>query len=99
MRPVPTHSSTTLTNSSESIKATIDVSNMAHVMNHLSNLYSDTIMAVEREYSTNALDSHIAVGNTDPIRVTLPTDDYRFFEVQDQGLGLDIDELREVYQS
>lgn len=61
------------------------------------NLYSDPILAVEREYATNALDSHIAAGNPNPIEITLPTADNLHFTVQDYGLGLSVDDLRNVY--
>jgi len=36
-------------------------------------LYSDKVMAVIRELSTNAYDSHISAGNKNPFKVTLPT--------------------------
>lgn len=68
-----------------------------HLANLLINLYSDPIMAVIREYSTNALDAHIAAGNTRPIEVTLPTFDSPEFIVQDYGVGLSVDDLRDVY--
>lgn len=107
MRPVPTHQSTNLTNASEKIKATIDVANMAHIMSHLSNLYPDPIPAVTREYSTNAFDSHLLaaeragvdVSTMRPIEITLPSRAHSFFEVQDFGVGLDIDEFRKTYLS
>ena len=36
-------------------------------------LYSDKVMAVIRELSTNANDAHVAAGNKNPFKVTLPT--------------------------
>ena len=36
-------------------------------------LYSDKVMAVIRELSTNANDAHVASGNRNPFKVTLPT--------------------------
>src|SRR5690606_19893214 len=68
-----------------------------HLANLLINLYSDPVAAVIREYACNAYDSHIAAGNTDPILVTLPTHASPEFVVQDFGIGLSIDDLRDVY--
>ncbi len=75
----------------------IDTSAMVHIMSILTDLYSDPAMAVIREYSTNALDSHIESGNTDPIEVTLPTVLRPHFTVQDYGMGLSVDEISEIY--
>lgn len=97
MKTVPIHDIATAGTSQEDIVARIDIENVAHIMNHLSNLYSDPIYAVVREYSTNALDSHVAAGNTAPIEIHLPSPDSLEFVVQDEGVGLDIEELREVY--
>lgn len=63
----------------------------------LNGLYSDTIAAPVREYSTNAWDSHVAAGQTRPIEITLPTDDRLEFVVQDFGLGMTVDDLRNTY--
>ena len=75
----------------------IDTSAMVHIMSILTDLYSDPAMAVIREYSTNALDSHIESGNSDPIEVTLPTALRPHFTVQDYGMGLSVDEISEIY--
>lgn len=63
----------------------------------LAGLYSDTIKAVVREYSTNALDEHIKTGNPDPFHVHLPTTSEPYFYVRDFGDGLDQDEFLDVY--
>lgn len=44
----------------EDVAMSIDQSALAHIMNVLTDLYVDPELAVIREYSTNALDSHIA---------------------------------------
>lgn len=77
--------------------AGIRAEDFPHIANLLINLYSDPVQAVIREYCTNALDAHIAAGNTDPILVTLPTQSSPEFVVQDFGIGLSIDDLRDVY--
>jgi len=63
----------------------------------LNGLYSDTIAAPIREYSTNAWDSHVAAGVTRPIEISLPTADDLTFTVQDFGLGMSVDDLRNTY--
>lgn len=63
----------------------------------LNSLYSDVIAAPVREYSTNALDSHVAAGVTRPIEITLPTESCPEFVVQDFGLGMSADDLRNTY--
>ena len=77
--------------------AGIRAEDFPHIANLLINLYSNPIEAVIREYSTNALDAHIAAGNIDPILVTLPTSASSEFVVQDYGIGLSVDDLRDVY--
>ena len=75
----------------------IDESAMHHIMSVLTDLYSDPELAVIREYSTNALDSHRDAGNPLPIEVTLPTQLAPFFRVRDYGDGLDAEDIRSIY--
>ncbi len=81
----------------ENIGMSIDHGALAHIMQVLTDLYSDPEMAVIREYSTNALDAHIEAGETRPIEVTLPTALHPFFSVRDYGEGLNADDIREIY--
>lgn len=81
----------------ESMRMSIDSNSIAHLMQLLTDLYSDPILAVMREYSTNARDSHIDAGHEGPIIVTLPTALEPNFVVQDFGIGLNVDDLRDVY--
>lgn len=81
---------------------TLDMKSLPHLMGVLTNLYSDRILAVIREYSTNAMDSHIAAGYPDkPITVKLPNLLFRepVFEVKDEGLGLSEEEVFDIYGS
>ncbi len=83
-----------------SLQMGIDPSAFKHLMGVLTNLYSDKALAVIREYSTNARDSHIQANHADrPIETTLPANGSRTpkFRVQDFGVGLSFDELRDVY--
>lgn len=63
----------------------------------LINLYSDTILAVIREYSTNALDTQIEAGVTEPIRVTTPNAFNNLFVIEDSGTGMSKDDLQKTY--
>lgn len=74
-----------------------DASSSSHIMAVLTDLYSDPEMAAIREYSTNALDSHIAAGQTRPIEITLPSNFSRNFKVRDYGLGLSVEDVKNVY--
>lgn len=79
------------------IGMTIDHSALAHIMSVLTDLYSDPELAVLREYSTNALDSHIDAGISRPIEVTLPSPLAPFLTIRDFGLGLNEQDIFEVY--
>ncbi|QFG12263.1 Hypothetical Protein OBI_RACECAR_165 [Arthrobacter phage Racecar] len=76
---------------------TVDMEGMGHVMNLLTNLYQNPKLAVIREYSTNGLDAHRAVGQTRPIEVTLPTWDTPNYVVQDFGIGMSRDDIKNIY--
>lgn len=63
-----------------------------------SGLYSNKIRAIIRELSTNALDSHVGVGKADlPFEVHLPTIFEPWFAVRDFGMGLDRDQVVNIY--
>ncbi len=62
-----------------------------HMLYHVvrNSLYSDELLALLREYGTNAQDIHIATGQADvPILVTLPTMPDSFLKIRDFGTGL-----------
>lgn len=81
----------------EDVQMTLDSNSLAHLMSVLTNLYSNKTMAIVREYSTNALDSHIEAGVTRPIEVGTPTDFKPYFTVRDYGVGMDAETIRNVY--
>lgn len=62
-----------------------------------SGIYKNKIKAVIREYSTNALDSHIEAGNLNPFEVHLPTEKECYFYVRDYGTGLDEEQFKNVF--
>ena len=76
---------------------TIDENSLAHLISVLTDLYSDQQMAVIREYSTNALDAHIESGNKSPIEITLPSTLSPYFKVKDNGIGMSVSDLTDIY--
>ena len=87
--------------SGEMLESSFGISegNEAHILMILRDkLYSDKIGAVVREYSTNALDSHVEAGKPDvPIQIKLPNDMEPMFCVVDDGVGLSEEEVRNIY--
>jgi len=61
-------------------------------------LYKDPILAVVREYVTNARDAHVEVGKSDiPVIVHLPSYDDMYFKVQDFGPGLSPERIEKIF--
>lgn len=77
----------------------ISLKDSAHIMTILRDtLYSDKVLAVLREYSSNAWDAHRMVGKDDlPIKVILPTLQDPTLTIQDFGPGLSHLDVFEVY--
>jgi len=74
------------------------ISQSAKMFNILSNsLYSDKVMAVIRELSTNAWDAHVAAGESRPFDVHLPTRTNPTFTVRDYGTGLSQEDMEHLY--
>ena len=97
MKPQATGIRKASTFDGQQIAMTIDTNSLAHIMSVLTNLYSDPEMAVLREYSCNARDSHLAAGNTAPIEVTLPSPLSQNLVIRDYGVGLSIDDITAIY--
>jgi hypothetical protein len=63
-------------------------------------LYSNKILAVVRELSTNASESHIEAGNKDiPFDVLLPSNIDPNFVIRDYGLGLSHEDCMSLYRT
>lgn len=77
----------------------ISLEDSAHIMTILRDtLYTDKIMAVLREYSANAWDSHRMVGKPEmPIKVIMPTYTDPTLTIQDFGVGLSRDDVFNIY--
>lgn len=83
----------------EALKMRIDENSLDFIMGILSNLYSDPELAVIRELSVNARDSHIEAGQTRPIEITTPNWMSPFFRVQDFGVGLSLEDIENIYSA
>lgn len=81
----------------ETVTMSIAPEDMGHIMGVLSDLYSDRLAAIVREYSTNAYDEHVTAGVSLPIEVTLPTGLENLLTIRDYGTGLDAEGIRTVY--
>lgn len=62
-----------------------------------SNIYTNKVRAVVREYNCNAYDAHVAAGNGQPWDVHLPTRLEPHFSVRDYGTGLSDEQVREIF--
>jgi hypothetical protein len=61
-------------------------------------LYSNKVKAIIRELSCNAIDSHVAAGKKhEPFEVHLPTVLEPWFSVRDFGIGLNGDQVVNIY--
>lgn len=79
------------------IAMSIDPMAARHLMDILSGIYSDDEMAVIREYTTNAMDSHIEAGVNRPVEIKTPSRLFPWFEVRDYGIGMSIDDIKNIY--
>ena len=72
----------------------------AEFFNHLSKrIYTDSMLAIVRELTCNAWDSHVEAGNEHiPVVIQCPNTIQPVFKVIDNGLGMDIEALNNVYR-
>ena len=94
--------STNTTNYSTTINKSADFGiedqDLSHIMGILrSQIYSDKLLAVIREYSTNAVDANTEAGNTNPISIILPTRENPVLSFRDFGHGLSDNEVCNLY--
>lgn len=92
-----THADRTVEGNLKGEDIKMQVGDMSHILNVLTDLYADRELACIREYSTNAWDAHVEAGVTTPIEVTTPTPLSPFLTIRDFGVGLALDDIREVY--
>jgi hypothetical protein len=76
----------------------IEESDLSHIMGILrSQIYSDKLLAVIREYSTNAVDANIEAGKDARINVQLPSFADPTLSFRDHGYGLTDEEVCQLY--
>lgn len=64
-----------------------------------SRLYSNPILAIIRELSSNAHDAHVMAENDEPFNLHLPTQEEPFFNIRDYGTGIPEDQIFNIYTS
>lgn len=90
-------------NDTTSLGGTASMQNFSIEMNEsmftmlTKNVYTDTVLAVMREWSTNAIDSCKAAGLPVKYKVHLPTLLNPSFSVRDYGTGLSDDEVKGLF--
>ena len=79
----------------------VAIGDVAFILDLLSDkIYSDKELAVIRELSCNAHDSHVVAGTQDvPFDVHLPTQLEPWFCIRDYGTGLADDEIADIYSA
>lgn len=83
----------------ESTSFEISSEDTAHIMTILRDtLYSNKILAVIREYTSNAWDANRMAGRADvPVRIHVPTLSDMNLRIRDVGPGLSPDEIRRIF--
>ena len=78
-------------------KAQIDKSAANMVMEILAKLYDNPLAAAIREYTSNAIDAHVAAGVTKAVEVSLPSKQNPWLIVRDYGKGLTAFDILTTY--
>lgn len=85
----------------ESIDVTIDSNAMNFIVDRLTDMYEDKVGSIVRELLSNAIDSTRKANTNEPIEIHFPSlsDDGEnlYFIVEDKGLGMDYDTIKNVY--
>lgn len=89
----------TQTSGETSYQFELSLEDSVHILGILRDrLYSDKVLAVVREYASNAWDAHQEAGKADvPILVMAPTSVESTFRVRDYGLGMSPETINLVY--
>lgn len=92
-----TNTFTSSVDSVDAVQMLISAEGVGHILSLLTNLYNDPQLAVIREYTTNAWDSHVEAGQTKPVEVYLPSWSEPTFTVKDYGVGMDENTIKTVF--
>ena len=89
--------------SNKSKPLTIAPEAMSHVINRLTNMYTKPVDATVRETISNAIDATNAAVSAgkerEAIEISLPSDLYPYFAVQDHGAGMSLETVDKIYMS
>lgn len=83
----------------ETFEGTLNSAKLASVMQILIRNYNSPELATLREWVSNAHDSHVEAGVKTPVKVTLPSRFSQNLIVEDFGVGMSYDQVRNVYAS
>lgn len=85
--------------SEEDIVMGISSDNHLTLLNSLTNLYSNPVLAALREYSANASDAHKDAGQTKPFEVDYPylAENIPCLRIRDYGHGMTKEQLTKIY--
>ena len=93
-----TNKNTLATNIDKAADFGINDNDLSHIMGILrSQIYSDKLLAVIREYSTNAMDANKEAGYDGPINVTIPNAFQPTLSFRDYGKGMSDEEVINTY--
>lgn len=81
----------------ETFEGKLNAAKLSSVMDILIRNYHSAELATLREWISNAHDSHVISGQTKPVKVTLPSKFSPNLIVEDFGVGMSYDEVRDVY--
>lgn len=84
-------------NIEKSIKIDIDKNNMDFILTRLTDLYKNPLKSTIREIMSNAIDSTIEYKSNKAIEITLPTILSPILHIRDYGVGMDIEDLENIY--
>ena len=93
-----TNNTSLATNIDKAADFGINDNDLSHIMGILrSQIYSDKLLAVIREYSTNAMDANKEAGYDGPINVTIPNAFQPTLSFRDYGKGMSDEEVINTY--
>lgn len=81
----------------QAVDMSLSSNSLEHIMDILSDLYSDRPAAIIREYGTNALDAHIISGQDKPIEISTPNRLNPNLVIRDYGGGMSKQVLIDTY--
>lgn len=79
------------------IGMTLDQDSLVHIIGSIASLYSDIIVSIVRELSTNAIDSHLEAGVDKAIEILTPNDLSPQLVVRDFGTGMSREDIENIW--